>query len=82
MSSAIKKKLTKINRKKEDEEKKGKEKNLDLFHSLGVVRHFFPPLLHESQRGPSSTSLKFHGDGNIKKEKRAQERVGKYGNQK
>jgi hypothetical protein len=71
MSSAITKFLTKLNRKKEDEEKKGKEKNLDLFHSLGVAKHFFPPLLHESQKGPSFTSLKFHGDGNIKKEKRA-----------
>jgi hypothetical protein len=48
-----------------------KKKNLDLFHSLGVARHFFPPLLHESPKGPSSRSLKFHGDGNIKKERRA-----------
>jgi hypothetical protein len=53
-----------------------------LFLSLGVAKHFFPPLLHEYQKGPSSTSLKFHGDGNIKKEKRAHERVGEYGNQK
>jgi hypothetical protein len=37
-----------------------KKKNLDLFHSLGVARHFFPLLLHESQKSPSSTSLKFH----------------------
>jgi hypothetical protein len=58
-----------------------KKKNLNLFHSLGVARHFFPPLLDESRKGPSSRSLKFHGDGNIKKEMRAQERVGEYGNQ-